>query len=62
MKPKKVGTAFIGSILKLPCGLAPKAFNNTTKSFEYTPACPADTAGGPVLLHECKLFMWSCSF
>jgi hypothetical protein len=42
---------------KLSGGLAPKAFNNTTKSFEYTPACPEDTAGGPVLLHECKPFM-----
>jgi hypothetical protein len=46
----KMREAFTGIILILPCGLAPKAFNNTTKSFEYTPACPADTAGGPVFI------------
>lgn len=38
-------------------GLAPKAFNYTTKSFKYTPVCQTETAGDPVGLHGCKPFM-----
>lgn len=41
-------------MIRLPHGLAPKAFNNTTKSFKYTPVFRMNfVRTGPVIRLDC---------